>query len=82
MEEIIVHTGGSAESPKTNILQNVSSGEFFEKFIDSQRRSESKPKGLSPEAVAIYRAETTDVLNHCNPHDASSNPETTHLVVG
>ena len=26
--------------------------------------------------------ETTDILNHCNPHDATQAQETTHLVVG
>lgn len=82
MEEIIVNTSHSTSVERKNVLQEVHSGDFFEKFVDSQRRSDTKPKGLTPEGVVTFREETSDVLSHCNPHNASTNPETTHLVVG
>ena len=83
MEQIIINTRVAEERPKyRNTIQKVSAGKFFEDFVDSQRQSGSKPKGLSPEAVARFREETYDVMAHCNPHDAPQNPETTHLVVG
>ena len=65
-----------------NTLQRVSCGKFFEQFLDSQRKSSTKSNGLSPEAAATFRLETTDILNHCNPHNAIQAQETTHLVVG
>ena len=82
MEQIIVNKGAKAENSKKNVLQEVTSGEFFEKFIDYIRRSESNPKGLSNAAIATFREESCDVLAHCNPHFAVNNTETTHLAVG
>ena len=82
MEQIIVNKGAKADNSKKNVLQEVTSGEFFEKFIDHIRRSESNPKGLSNAAIAIFREESCDVLAHCNPHFAVNNAETTHLAVG
>lgn len=82
MEEIIVNTRGQENPTKKNILQNVSGGEYFERFIDSIKRSNSKPHGMSAEGVVTFREETADILSHCNPHDAVTNRETTHLVVG
>lgn len=70
------------DNQKKNILQEVTSGEFFEKFIDYIRRSENNPKGLSNAAIATFREEACDVLAHCNPHHAVNLPETTHLAVG
>lgn len=82
MEQIIVNKGAKVENTKKNVLQEVNSGEFFEKFIDYIRRSESNPKGLSNAAIATFREEASDVLAHCNPHYAVDKPETTHLAVG
>lgn len=82
MEQIIINTARKPAPQGHNILQSVSAGRFFEAFLDSQRCSDSKPKGLSAEAIVRFREETFDVLAHCNPHDAPKNPETTHLVVG
>lgn len=82
MEQIIVNKGTKTDNTRKNVLQEVTSGEFFEKFIDYIRRSESNPKGLSNAAIATFREEACDVLAHCNPHDAVTLPETTHLAVG
>ena len=82
MEQIIINRGPKADNTKKNVLQDVTAGEFFEKFIDYIRRSESNPKGLSNAAIATFREEACDVLAHCNPHDAVTYPETTHLAVG
>lgn len=82
MEQIIVNKGTKTDNQKENVLQEVTSGEFFEKFIDYIRRSESNPKGLSNAAIATFREEASDVLAHCNPHYAVNLPETTHLAVG
>lgn len=82
MEQIIVNKGAKVDNLKKNVLQEVTSGEFFEKFIDYIRRSESNPKGLSNAAIATFREESCDVLAHCNPHNAVNLPETTHLAVG
>lgn len=82
MEQIIVNKGTKTDNQKKNVLQEVTSGEFFEKFIDYIRRSESNPKGLSNAAIATFREEASDVLAHCNPHYAVNLPETTHLAVG
>ena len=82
MEQIIVNKGVKTDNSKKNVLQEVTSGEFFEMFIDYIRRSESNPKGLSNAAIATFREESCDVLAHCNPHNAVNNAETTHLAVG
>ena len=82
MEQIIVNKGAEVDNSKNHVLQEVTCGEFFDKFIRYIRRSESNPKGLSTQAVATFREETCDVLAHCNPHDAVGNNETTHLAVG
>ena len=82
MEQIIVNKGTKTDNQKKNVLQEVTSGELFEKFIDYIRRSESNPKGLSNAAIATFREEASDVLAHCNPHYAVNLPETTHLAVG
>lgn len=81
-EQIIVNTGGQTTSTRSNILQTVSCGKYFERFIDSQKQSEHKPHGMTVEGIVTFREETTDILSHCNPHDAVTNRETTHLVVG
>lgn len=82
MEQIIVNKGVKNDNAKKNVLQEVTCGEFFDKFIKYIRRSESNPKGLSNPAIATFCEEACDVLAHCNPHYAVTNSETTHLAVG
>lgn len=82
MEQIIVNKGPKVQNTSKHILQEVTSGEFFEQFINHIRCSDSNPKGLSNSAIATFREEAYDVLAHCNPHDAVDKPETTHLAVG
>lgn len=77
MTEIVIHS----TNPKNTCLQIVQSGEAFEEFLQSQKATPLKP-GLSDVGAYNLRTSTCDILNHCNPHDATSNPETTHLVVG
>lgn len=77
MTEIIVKNT-SAEKKE---LQNVHSGDSFEAFLQSRKATATK-KGLSDIGAYNLRASTCDILNHCNPHDAANNQETTHLVVG
>ena len=81
MEEIIINRA-CQQSQNNTLLQSINCGENFERFIDSQKQSESNPYGLTTEGVVTFRKETTDILSHCNPHDAVTNKETTHLVVG
>ena len=60
----------------TNVLnKNVKCGKYLEGFIDGQ-------KFLSSAGIKDLKGKTFDILSHCNPHDATSNAETTHLVVG
>lgn len=82
MTQITIKTKDKNKPTSKKTLQTVECGVFFEQFVDSLRASDSKPNGLTHEALAIFRSETTDILSHCNPHDAVTNPETTHLVVG
>lgn len=77
MTEIVVKNG----EKKKYVLQEVHSGEAFEYFLQSQKASSLKD-GLSDKETYNLRASTTDILNHCNPHDAIQSPEVTHLVVG
>lgn len=82
MEQIIINKNIKTDNPKRTVLQEVTCGDFFDRFIKYIRRSNSNPKGLSTEAIATFREETCDVLAHCNPHNAVTNAETTHLAVG
>lgn len=82
MEQIIVNSEYNNKNKTNNALQEVSSGQYFEAFLDSLRQNTSNPKGLSADAIVRFREETYDVLSHCNPHNAVLAPETTHLVVG
>lgn len=81
-EHIIVNTNKQSILTRTNILQAVCCGKYFERFLDSQKQSEINPHGMTVESIVTFREETTDILSHCNPHDAVKNSETTHLVVG
>ena len=76
MTEIVVNN-----KKKDSTLQAVESGEAFESFLLSQKATANKD-GLSDVEAYNLRASTTDILNHCNPHDAVNNSEVTHLVVG
>lgn len=73
----------SAEEPFSgtghgHILNNdVQQGKCFNAFVEQQ-----KSKGITAQGAVNLRNETTDILAHCNPHDAVGNDETTHLVVG
>lgn len=53
---------------------NITSCDCFEGFVGSQH--------ISNASKANLREETFDILAHCNPHNATCNDETTHLVVG
>lgn len=76
MTEIVVQK--EAKQPK---LQEVNSGDSFELFLQSQKSTSIK-EGLSDIEAYNLRASTTDILSHCNAHNASNNSEVTHLVVG
>jgi len=57
---------------------NIVAGDYFNGFIEQR-----KGKGIITDQGAVnLRDETVDILAHCNPHDAVTNDETTHLVVG
>ena len=71
----------SKKSKDNSTLQDVHSGEAFEDFLQSKKATSTK-SGLSDVGAYNLRASTCDILNHCNPHDAIQNHETTHLVVG
>ena len=82
MTQITINNTESKKSLPKNALQAVSTGEFFERFLESQKMSSTKKHGLSDSAAVTFRNETCDILCHCNPHNATHAPETTHLVVG
>lgn len=82
MTQITINSKESKKTLPKNALQEVSTGEFFERFLASQKTSPTKKHGLSDNAAVTFRNETSDILRHCNPHDAVHSPETTHLVVG
>ena len=77
MTEIVI----SNEFKDNTILQDVHSGDAFEEFLQSKKATATK-RGLSDMGAYNLRATTCDILNHCNPHNAPQNHETTHLVVG
>lgn len=59
-------------------IQDVCSRKHLEDFIDFKKRSSH----LSEQSAFNLRSSTCDILSFCNPHDAYSNLEATHLVVG
>ncbi len=59
-------------------LQDVSSRQHLEEFIDFKKRDSN----LSDRDAKNLRESTCDILSFCNPHNATNNIETTHLVVG
>ena len=78
MTQITINSKESKKTLPKNALQEVSTGEFFERFLASQKISPTKKHGLSDNAAVTFRNETSDILRHCNPHDAVHSPETTH----
>lgn len=80
-ENITIITGAKSDNRGIrhgHILNpSVEAGVFFNAFVEIQ-----KSKGVSDQGAANLREETQDILMHCNPHDAVTNDETTHLVVG
>ena len=49
------------------------------RFLASQQ---NKKNGITEEGAKEVYAKTLEILDHCNPHDATGNDEITHLVVG
>lgn len=70
MTQITINSKESKKTLPKNALQEVSTGEFFERFLASQKISPTKKHGLSDNAAVTFRNETSDILRHCNPHDA------------
>lgn len=77
MEQIIITQASERTLSYSKVkLQHVVNGPRFGDFV------ETKSKILSAKKKVEFQQETVDILRHCNPHDAVSAPETTHLVVG
>lgn len=63
------------ETCKGNALQVVSGGNFFERFVQSQKQGYQpdgsfKKKGITSDGAVNLREETCHILAHCNAHDA------------
>ena len=88
MQKIIINnTTGQNNHSHPSILNEVQMGVHFNAFVESQKQGlkpdgSYKRKGITTRGAANLREETMHILQHCNPHNATSNPETTHLVVG
>lgn len=89
MQRIIINNDERKQQPaQAKLLNpNVQYGKYFEEFVESQKKGPKpdgsvKKKGIDSEGAANLRYETMQILNHCNPHNAVGNEETTHLVVG
>jgi len=89
MQQIIINSKDKESSTsESSAHQSVTCGKYFEAFVESQKKGYQKPdgsikkKGITAEGAINLREETTHILTHCNPHDATTNSETTHLVVG
>jgi len=78
-KKIIVHTPQVEESPKDTKIQQSHAGEYFMRFLESQKK---KKRGLTEEGAKDVYEKTIEILDHCNPHDATGSDEVTHLVVG
>lgn len=88
MQKIIINntTTPNGDS-KTSLLNEVQMGIHFNEFVESQKLGlkpdgSYKRKGITTLGAVNLREETVHILSHCNPHNATTNPETTHLVVG
>jgi hypothetical protein len=69
------------------IINSVVLGRHFNTFVESQKIGPKpdgsyKKRGITVNGATTLREETQHILARCNPHDATTNPETTHLVVG
>lgn len=90
MAKIIINTvdqSTSANPVLGDVPNEVHDGIHFNAFVESQKMGPKpdgsiKKKGISSRGAATLREETFHILSHCNPHNATNNPETTHLVVG
>ena len=88
MQKIIINnTTTPSEHAHPPVLNEVQMGEHFNAFVESQKQGVKpdgsyKRKGITTLGAANLREETMHILSHCNPHNATQNPETTHLVVG
>lgn len=87
-KQIIINPVTTTPLQKGRELQNVVLGECFNAFVDSQKVGAHLPsgkirkKGITAEGAVNLRNETSDILAHCNAHNATDQLETTHLVVG
>ena len=81
-KKIIIHKKTPVETPSTKVLHDTHAGAYFMRFVESQRKSTTKKRGLTDQGCSELHAKTIDILNHCNPNHATNNDEVTHLVVG
>ena len=88
MPQIIINSSSLDSQNHASTLQSVNCGPFFNAFVESQKKGYETPdgkvkkKGISSLGASNLRTETAEIMSHCNPHDAVSRPETTHLVFG
>lgn len=88
MPQIIINSTPITGQTQVSTLQSVNCGSFFNDFVESQKKGYETPdgkvkkKGITSLGAINLRTETAEIMSHCNPHDAVSNPETTHLVFG
>ena len=61
MTQITINNTESKKSLPKNALQAVSTSEFFERFLESQKMSPTKKHGLSDSAAVTFRNETCDI---------------------
>ena len=91
MQHIIIDNKELSKSQNNNLgiaaLNEVQLGIHFNEFVESQKIGPKpdgsyKKRGITANGAAILREETEHILAHCNPHNATKDIETTHLVVG
>lgn len=90
MQQIIVNHPADMTPDKSHqgkVLNSICMGPHFDAFVESQKIGPKmdgtyKKKGITAEGAATLREETAHILERCNPHNAVTNIETTHLVVG
>ena len=88
MPQIIINSSSLDSQNQASTLQSVNCGPFFNAFVESQKKGYETPdgkvkkKGISSLGASNLRTETAEIMSHCNPHNAVSRPETTHLVFG
>ena len=87
INDTTVENAQPSDALHSSVLNEVILGAHFNAFIDSQKIGPQpdgtyKHKGITSLGAATLREETEHILSRCNPHDATSNVETTHLVVG